>query len=294
MLLQALRFHAFRTLPFGVVAVLLAACNVTSDGSTGDPQSDPDSDVLGDGARVAEVVGPATWFSESNMTSQGCATPRDRQVRITGQTIVAVDRYDETGDGALGNIYVQDVATAGEAPVPFSGLTVFSPSFTPPDLRVFEGDVVDTFGNLIEFLGPTSPFGGCRTLPEIGGAMSLRFDAAPAEPATIVTAGTDPTRFDPIKGYPNARQWIGMLVRIEGVTLTENGVDDGKGRYTAGFDIGGGITGDDIVKISNELFDMKGLGPTLTQGAQFKAVTGVFTYFYGFKIAPRSAEDFEL
>ena len=44
-------------------------------------------------------------------------------------------------------------ATPGEAPVPFSGLTVFSPSFTPPDLRVFEGDVVDTFGNLIEFLG---------------------------------------------------------------------------------------------------------------------------------------------
>ncbi len=292
MLLHALRFRS-PPLAFALVG-LIVGCNVTGDGSTGDPPSEPDSDVLGNGSRVSEVVGPATWFSESNMTSQGCAVPSDRQVRLTGQTIVAVDRYDETGDGALGNIYVQDVATPGDPPVPFSGLTVFSPSFTPPDLRVFEGDVVDTFGNLIEFLGPTSPFGGCRTLPEIGGAMSLRFDAAPAEPVTIVTAGTDPARWDPIKTYPNARQWLGMLVRVEGVTVTAAGANDGNGRYTAPFDIGGGISGDDIVKLSNELFDMEGLGPPLTQGAQFKAVTGVFTYFYGFKIAPRSAEDFEL
>jgi hypothetical protein len=292
MLPQALRFSARSLLT--VAALVAVGCNVTSDGSTGDPPSEPDADELGNGARVHEVLGPATWFNETNMTSQGCAVPNDRQVRLTGQTIVAIDRYDETNDGAVGNIYVQDVAPEGEEPIPFSGLTIFAPSFTPPDLRVFEGDVIDTFGNLTEFLGPSSPFGACRTLPEVGGAISLRFDAAPAQPATIVKGGADNSRFDPIKGYPNARQWIGMLVRIEGVHITEAASNDGNGRYTAPINIGGGITGDDIVKLSNELFDMETLGPELAQDTQLAAVTGVMTYFYGFKIAPRSAADFEL
>lgn len=281
---------------FALAGALLAAsaCNVTSDGSTGDPPSDPDPDVLGSGARVSEVVGPATWFDADKMGTSGCAVPLDRQVRLTGQIIVAVDRYDETNDGAFGNIYVQDVTDPAAGPVPYSGITVFAPSFTPPDLRVFEGDVVDTFGNLIEFLGPNSDgFGGCRTLPEIGGAMSLRFDAAPATPATIVSAGADSSRWEPLKGYENARQWIGMLVRVEGVTLASAGTRDNRGRYTADLDVGGGISGDDVVKISNELFDLETEGPALTQGAQFGAVTGVLTYFYGFKIAPRSAADFE-
>jgi hypothetical protein len=284
----------FRRLALAGALSAAAACNVTSDGSTGDPPSEPDADVLGTGARVSEVVGPATWFDENTMGTASCSAPLDRQVRLTGQIIVAVDRFDETNDGAVGNIYVQDVTDPADGAVPYSGLTVFSPSFTPPDLRVFEGDVVDTFGNLIEFLGPNSDgFGGCRTLPEIGGAMSLRFDAAPAVPATIVTAGADSARWDPVKGYPNARQWIGMLVRFEGVTIASDGANDGKGRYTAAIDVGGGISGDDVVKISNELFDLEGEGPALTQGAQFAAVTGVLTYFYGFKIAPRSAADFE-
>src|SRR5512139_160747 len=144
MLPQALRFFVLSVASTLALATC-PGCNVTGDGSTGDPQSDPDADALGNGSRVHEVLGPATWFNEANMTSQGCAVPGDRQVRLTGQTIVAVDRYDETNDGGVGNIYVQDVVPEGEEPVPFSGLTIFSPSFTPPDLRVFEGDVIDTF-----------------------------------------------------------------------------------------------------------------------------------------------------
>jgi hypothetical protein len=58
--------------------------------------------------------------------------------------------------------------------------------------------------------------------------------------------------------------------------------------------MGGGFPGDDQVKLSNELFDLKNEGPPLATGTEFAAVTGVLTYFYGFKIAPRSAADFEL
>jgi hypothetical protein len=49
----------------------------------------------------------------------------------------------------------------------------------------------------------------------------------------------------------------------------------------------------DVPSISNELFDLKALGPPLAKDVTFKAVTGIITYFYGFKIAPRSADDFE-
>ena len=40
------------------------------------------------------------------------------------------------------------------------------------------------------------------------------------------------------------------------------------------------------------LYDLKNDGPTLEAGGTFSAVTGVLTYFYGFKIAPRSPDDF--
>jgi hypothetical protein len=269
---------------------LLVGCSVTSDGSTGDPQSDPDADALGDGARVHELVGPATWLNAADTDSVGCSSPADRQVRITGQIIVGIDRYDETGDGALGNIYVQDYT---QEPVPYSGMTIFGASFTPPDLRIFAGDVVDTFGTLTEFLGPSSGrFGQCKTLPEIGGAMTLRFDGGSIDPLTVVAAGSA-ERWQPLTGYENARQWLGMLVRVEGVAIAGAPTNSG-GRYSAAIDMGGGISAGDVVKISNELYDIESEGPPLADGAQFAAVTGVLTYFYGFKIAPRSAADFQL
>ena len=34
-------------------------------------------------------------------------------------------------------------------------------------------------------------------------------------------------------------------------------------------------------------------GRSSGSSAMFKSVTGIITYFYGFKIAPRSADDFE-
>ena len=49
----------------------------------------------------------------------------------------------------------------------------------------------------------------------------------------------------------------------------------------------------DYPKISNELYDLLNEGPALAQGVKLKSVTGIVTYFYGFKIAPRSPDDFE-
>jgi len=285
------RRHA---LPLIVLATLFG-CDITSDGSTGDPRSEPVANELGNGVRLREVIPAADWYDATNMESAGCGQPSDRSVRATGQVIVAIDRYDETGDGALGNIYIQDLYEGDDEPLPFSGVTVFAPSFTPPNLRLFEGDVVDTFGNLMEFIGPSSsPFGECKTLPEIGGTMSFRFDHGPALPLTIVNKNGGAARWDGIIGYQNARQYMGMLVRIEGVIVVGELDDDGKGRLTVTMDMGGGIGAQDAIKISNELFDLGNAGPEITDGTIFQSVTGVLTYFYGFKLAPRSIEDFEM
>ena len=271
---------------------LLTGCDITSDGSVGDPLSEPNADVLGDGQRLRDVVGEPVWFSAENEESVNCESPSPTLVKLTGQVVVAIDRHDETGEGALGNMYIVDVYAEDEEQLPYSGITVFGPAFSPPDLRIFEGDVVDTLGNLIEFLGPTvGKFGACKSLPEISGTMGLRFDGGGVFSKTLVDANGGASRWEPVLGYANARQWLGMLVRFEGVRIVGE-PEENNGRYTAAIDMGQ-VTQDDQIYLSNELFDLEADGPPLTDGTQFGSVTGVLTYFYGFKLAPRSIDDFE-
>jgi hypothetical protein len=284
-------------LPSAVLAVsisalgVLTSCDGTSSGDTGDPIHKPVPTELGQGQRVHDVVGDAVWLNDGDMTSSNCQVPAARQVGLTGQVIVAVDRFDETGGGQTGNIYVEDVPQEGADPVPYSGMEIFNAGFTPPDLRVFEGDVVDTLGSYTEFLGPsTFIFNYCRTLPETSGTLTFRFENGYRPAATIVKAGSTTARWDSVRGYKNARRWLSMLVRFEQVTLP-NAPKSSKGRYSVDIDIGGGVTSDEVVGISNELYDLESEG--LAAGDSLKSVTGILTYFHGFKIAPRSAADIE-
>ncbi|MBK8256891.1 MAG: hypothetical protein IPK82_29990 [Polyangiaceae bacterium] len=271
-------------------AIGLSAC---SGGGGGDPPSEPAASVLGKGLRVSDVLGEAEWFDASDKDSVSCAVPADRTVNITGVTVTALDRFDEVADGALGNLYVQDTTPE---PGEYQGMTVFDPAFTPPDLRVARGDVLDMFGVMTEFLGPSSGyFGKCKTLPEVGGTGSFRFEGSKVPPKTVP--------LQDIFGYENARRYMGMLIRLEDVTIgndpaSSNDALPSGGRYTVELDRTGidttGVDVGDYPKISNELYDLKNEGPPLAKGTQLKSLTGVLTYFYGFKIAPRSPEDFEL
>lgn len=269
----------------GVFVLFAAACdpNVSEGGGTGDPPSKPVAEPCGAGARLDDLVGPPTWINPADDDSLSCTYPLDKPASLAGLRVVAIDRYDETGDGATGNYYAQDAcATVG----PYQGMTIYAPSFSPPDLRLFPGDAVDLLGNLMEFPGPTSgPFPYCRTLPEVGGTLTFRFELGPN-----ISAHTIP--LDDLKTYETARQWLGMLVKVENVTIAGKPYDS-NGRYSASILVGGNILQLDIPAISNELFDLKNLGPPLDDGVSFKSVTGIVTYFYGFKIAPRSADDFE-
>ncbi|APR77473.1 Hypothetical protein A7982_02820 [Minicystis rosea] len=258
---------------------LLAGC---SDGSFGDLPSKPLANEYGPGDRLCKILGPATWVDPTNLTGQGCKQPPDHAVYSTGLTIVAIDTFDETGEGAIGNYWVQDPdpKCAGQ---PYSGVTVFAPSFSPPDLRLATNDVIDMNGQITEFIGPSgSGFGECRTLPEISGTMSFRYDGKTL-PTPVTIAATD------LKEYETARQWLGMLVRVENVVITGDPKSSG-GRYSAAINVGAGT---DIPRITNELYDLEGMGPELKDGTSFNAVTGIVTYFYGFHLVPRSAADFE-
>jgi len=272
------------------------------DGGVGDPLATPPADKYGNGARLHELLGPATdWLDPANPDGVNCTgIPVDRKVWVTGVTINAVDEYDETSDGAVGNLYVQDSREfPPEDPTMYpdypgyTGITVYNPGFSPPDLRVVPGDVMDMLGTLTEFAGPSgSEFDFCRTLPEITGAMEFRFEGASLDPVTIdVTELAD---------YADARKWLGVLVTIENVTLLQGAYETDSGRYSFRIDAAPGLQGSEIPTITNELFDLKafnepeGSPPVLDEGSTLQSVTGIITYFYGVHIAPRSAADIVL
>jgi hypothetical protein len=266
------------------VASCLFACGPGGSGGSGDPPSDkPIGNPYGTGERLSQILGPATWLDPSDMESTGgCpGIPFDRAALVTGVSVVGIDDYDETGGGALGNYYVEDVLPE---PIAFSGVTVFDPGFSPPDLRVARGDVVDIFGQMTEFIGPSSGrFGFCRTLPEMSGAMEFRFEA-PEMPAVKIDVADLAT-------YEGGRQWLGMLVEVDNVVLLEDPYDPGTGRYSIRIDAGSQPEGEELPSIVNELFDLKTAYPDMQQGDTITRVRGVVTYFYGMHLAPRSADD---
>jgi hypothetical protein len=260
--------------------LLLVGCSGT-DGTLGDSPSRPKADEFGNGATLAEVIGPAPWLNPKNTDSVNCGSPVDSNVFVTGVTVNAIDTYDETGSGSVGNYYVQDSLNPGA----YAGVNVFAPTFTPPDLRLAAGDVTDILGVFSEFKGPsTFLFTDCKTLPEIRGTMSFRFENGPLVPKTIPLAD--------LKSYQTARQWLGMLVRVENVTLNQSSTDS-KNRLSAQINVGGGVSATDVPTITNELYDIGGEGPSIGDGMKFKAISGVVTFFVNFHIAPRSKADFE-
>jgi hypothetical protein len=266
-----------------LAAVFLGACG----GGDGDQPSKPLANELGACGRLAKTIGPATWLDPADSMSAGCSMlPPARSVCLSGLSIVAIDDFDETGDGkSSGNYYVEDTSAD---PPPYAGVTIFRPSFSPPDLRLAEGDVVDFLGSYTEFNGPsTFKFGYCRTLPELSGALTFRFDNnLPLTPKVIPLAD--------LKSYETGRPHLGTLVKLVNAQLDATGASNSNGRYTSGLEVGSIMNVADVPRVTNELFDLQTKGPPMPAGAVFKSITGVVTYFGGFHISPRSAADFEL
>ncbi len=246
----------------GLVALFaLAACS----SRTGDPPAPYTANVLGAGQRLREVQDPALKLAGSNVT-------------ISTAVVAAVDNFDETHDGkSRGTVYVQDADTGG----PLAAITLYSPSFQPTSLRLGPGDVVDMSGQYVEqtTIGSTVNFAPAF-LPQLNKPqVTFRFEVGAPQP-TVINVG-DLSTFD------TGRKWIGQLVTIQNVTVAGAPVSDSKktGRVTAA------LTADakNGPGISNELYDMP--EASFPANTTFKSVTGLVTYFFNLKIAPRSAAD---
>ena len=248
--------------------LFLASCS----GGTGDP---PSVKVLGppvgDGKRIREVANPDI----KDRPGPGS------EVTVTGVTVVAVDNFDETGDGkSRGTIYIQDA----NSKAPFSGISLYAPSFVPADLRVAPGDVLDFTGPYAEVDHIGAAVFAPNVLVQLNRPIgTYRFDGPPPEPVDIDV--------NDLLDYNVGRKWVGMLVRAKNVSV-QDAPFPSKGRLTAC--IGGdcGNNKSNPPQISNELYDLQmsevaGL-PT------FESVTGIVTFFFSLKIAPRSSADLVL
>jgi hypothetical protein len=250
----------------------LAACSGHAAGGAGEYVPPPDPNPLGNGSRLADLNDPSHTRPAANA-----------QVNVTGVVIVANDTYDETHDGkSAGALYVED---AVEAPPPFAGIEVFNPAFSPPDLRVAAGDVLDVTAQYQEFGGPsTLPFPAGETLPELSnGTVTFRFEWTVPPPTKIALSD--------LLAYGTGRQWLGMLVTLENVDVAVDGSSDSAGRFSAPLNVGGGVPIAKVPTVTNALFALESSGIPMTAGSHFKSITGVVQYFVRFSIAPRSAAD---
>jgi hypothetical protein len=269
--------------PATILAVAVAAALSAACGSrVSDQPAIPIANECGGGEHISSVLGgfygPATgWETPANINSTNCKYPMPLPVSATCLTVTAVDRRDETGDGAVGTVYLQDRTS----PIPvYAALSLFNPSFTPPNLRVLPGDVLDVTGTYEEFMGPSSGvFQQCQTLPQIAGAAVFRYDGTVPDPVPI-TPGD-------LNSYDNARKYLSMLVTVNNVTIAADGAVK-SGRYAADVSVPSGS----VWAISDELFDVGGQMP-LHMGDTFASITGIVTFFYSFHLAPRSAADFK-
>lgn len=245
------------------LSVSIAACGTPK----GDPPSVKEPNPLGDGLRIREVQAP------------GMAPPASANagstLSVTSAVVTAIDTFDETSDGkSRGTIYFQDADQA----LPLGGVSAFSPSFQPANLRLFPGDVVDIHGQYVELhtLGTTVNFGA---------AFLPQFDKPNVAFRTETTRLPDPVAIDPLDlfDFGKGRRWIGMLVKVTNLQVLAATASKGRVTYPMISAIQNGPA------ISNELYDLK--AGDLADGQTLQSVTGIVTFFFNLKIAPRSAAD---
>jgi hypothetical protein len=274
--------------PAGLVCAMLCAVACSSGGG-GDldsvvPRPKPVAQTGTPIAKANDPLAPLVKYCGTKCPTGAVCQKECPTLNARGVVVVAVDEYDERGDGSgAGNIYVQDALQDGPRGTPWSGLTLFRVTRVPSTLSLIPGMGVDVAGIYQPFPGPTNDFPSGIVLPEvISGAISQSYEAAPPAPIPIAMAD--------LSSQVSGMQFVGRLVRMENVTISST--FDLK-YHEAAID-GTGSTRGSIVNIAGQLFnleDPKGLAAA--KGKTYKSVTGVLNYFYNFKLCPRTLEDIE-
>lgn len=193
----------------------------------------------------------------------------DARVLIRDAIVTAVDTYDEDGEGSVGSVWI-----AEPVPGPWSGVQLFDPVVIPARVRLAPGDIVEVSATLDEFVlldASGRPMDRDGTETELVDASVQKIgETVPPGPTDIPEAYLADLR--------QAEPWEGCLVRLTDLTLT-----GGYDRYGEAPTAGG-------ASIANEMYEI----PGAEAGLAIRSLTGVVTYFFGFKILPRGPEDVEL
>ncbi len=261
----------------------LGALTACSSQSNDAPADAGPPNAFGDGLRIKQVMNPSSPQAAAN----------GAVFAITGAAFTWIDTFDETHDGkSVGTVYVQDA----ESTAPYSGTSVYEPSYVPASLRLTPGDIIDmptaTYSAQSSIGSATFPTG--QFLIQFSKPIiTFRFDAyEPVAPA-IINVGD-------LNAFSTGNQWQGMLVTIQKVTFQSN-LENADGRVTAYLTTtDAGIQGG-TVQLSNELFDVAtwngttvdagGGGGVIALGHTITSLTGLVTWFEGYHIAPRYPAD---
>lgn len=257
----------------GVLLLLISAVACSSQSDNDQPNQTP-HDALGSGNRLRDVQDPTKpTYPYPNQNGN---------VVVSSVVVTAVDNFDETQNGkSRGTIFVQDVDKAA----PYSGVSLYSPTFVPSNLRLAPGDVINMTGQYVEqaTIGSTVTFPAGSFLPQMNKPqVQQAFEAQVPVPLVI--------KLDDLRQFSTGRQWIGMLVTIQDVTVLGQPTNS-NGRVTAQ------ITTDvNAPELNNELWDLQEWNGSNTSnsfpaGTHFTSITGIVDFFFNLFIAPRSAAD---
>ncbi len=260
----------------GAVLTLLFALAACSQAKDNDQPAPLNPSPLGSGLRLRDVQDP----SKKACNGMPCA---GQTVNVTSVVVTAIDTFDETQNGkSRGTIFLQDADIAG----PFAGISLYSPTFVPANLRVAPGDVVDMVGQYTEqtTIGSTVTFPPGTFLPQMSKPqVSPSFETPFPAPALVSVSDLD--------NFTTGRQWIGMLVTLQDVTVVGSPTAKGSGRVAA--NVTNTANG---LQMNNELFDLQAWTGTNTSnsfapGTHFKSITGIVDFFFNIFICPRSMAD---
>jgi hypothetical protein len=272
----------------GLLGVSACSFSNEADDTAGDPPIPiTDASALGNGARISNLA-PTT--EPDGAPNKNHPAP-DASIYVTGASLIVIDQYDETMNGkSIGSVYVQDVASQR----PYSGLQIYRPTYTPANLLLAPGDVVDFTGTYQDYAYTSfSPF---QTTPEAyEPIVTFRFEYR--VPAPTVIPVSDLAAVTPQAAYEKGQQWLSMLVEIDDVTITAMYADtEGRVSLYPTTDTLSTAPG-----IANQLF---ALDPTMygcppaspgntvaCKGMHLSKIIGVCNFFFNFTISPRTPAD---
>lgn len=230
----------------------------------------------GNDHRIREIANPASdTYAKSGSP-----------VQVSGAVVVAVDTFDETHNGkSIGTIYVADMGSTE----PYSGISLFNPSWVPGNLRVGAGDALDLRGTYQENNTLPVQFAPNAFLVQIANPIgTFRFEASLPPPVELKDVAV-------LGKYETGRPYLNMIVTVKNVTVQGDLTTvPASGRQSAK------LTPEDTFPkcdeagpkaptLVNELMDLAPL--KIEAGTKLKSLTGIVTFFCNLHIAPRTAAD---